>query len=65
MVKLSKEPILRKAFIAFCDAECEYLICDSKSQNKHGLIPALKRYHNLCLGEEAFSSVYCEQEESS
>jgi hypothetical protein len=64
IVKLSRDLILRKAFISFCDTEGEYIISTSNSKDKNGLISALRRYHNLCLGEEAFSLVYAEQEES-
>lgn len=64
MIKLSKETLLRKAFLAFCDTAGEPLMSGLREE-RDWLGRSFKRYYYLCSGEAEVEEVSVEQEEES
>lgn len=52
IIKLSKDPLLQKAFILFAEVHGEEMIAASRIHDKASHLSALKKYQSLCLEEE-------------
>lgn len=52
IVTISKNPVLRKAFLYFCQTDAGQFIKKSKIHDKISHIEALQKYENLCVEEE-------------
>lgn len=52
IINISKNTLLRRAFLGFCQSNAEDFINKSKIHDKGSHYEAIKKYENLCIEEE-------------
>lgn len=63
MLKMSRDPLLRRSFLVFCDTKGEEYIGALKTHDKQGLLQTMSKYREMCL-DETVKKVVEEPEES-